>query len=121
MIRRPPRSTRTDTLFPYTTLFRSSVLGDIAHDLRLDPHALLIGLPGSIKTLPRRCQAYVAVRHHVIVVREETLELRVERVDPKVDPLGGRHHLIDGPQFFSELRKFGNADAAQIFRHVGAH
>src|SRR3546814_8643852 len=26
MIRRPPRSTRTDTLFPYTTLFRSFVL-----------------------------------------------------------------------------------------------
>src|SRR3546814_4119602 len=39
MIRRPPRSTRTDTLFPYTTLFRSppyraeriaTVLGDTA-------------------------------------------------------------------------------------------
>src|SRR3546814_15004778 len=27
MIRRPPRSTRTDTLFPYTTLFRSSWVG----------------------------------------------------------------------------------------------
>src|SRR3546814_2593513 len=27
MIRRPPRSTRTDTLFPYTTLFRSPVSG----------------------------------------------------------------------------------------------
>src|SRR3546814_14842708 len=27
MIRRPPRSTRTDTLFPYTTLFRSAVAG----------------------------------------------------------------------------------------------
>src|SRR3546814_9230407 len=27
MIRRPPRSTRTDTLFPYTTLFRS-LIGD---------------------------------------------------------------------------------------------
>src|SRR3546814_19963580 len=27
MIRRPPRSTRTDTLFPYTTLFRSSGRG----------------------------------------------------------------------------------------------
>src|SRR3546814_8957716 len=27
MIRRPPRSTRTDTLFPYTTLFRSSGCG----------------------------------------------------------------------------------------------
>src|SRR3546814_17868120 len=27
MIRRPPRSTRTDTLFPYTTLFRSRGVG----------------------------------------------------------------------------------------------
>src|SRR3546814_21121861 len=29
MIRRPPRSTRTDTLFPYTTLFRSSLLATL--------------------------------------------------------------------------------------------
>src|SRR3546814_4941433 len=28
MIRRPPRSTRTDTLFPYTTLFRSARVGE---------------------------------------------------------------------------------------------
>src|SRR3546814_2020048 len=32
MIRRPPRSTRTDTLFPYTTLFRS---GDRVHQVGL--------------------------------------------------------------------------------------
>src|SRR3546814_1265165 len=32
MILRPPRSTRTDTLFPYTTLFRS--VGDIGEELR---------------------------------------------------------------------------------------
>src|SRR3546814_7065190 len=32
MIRRPPRSTRTDTLFPYTTLFRSSPGSDRARD-----------------------------------------------------------------------------------------
>src|SRR3546814_7048278 len=32
MRRRPPRSTRTDTLFPYTTLFRSQArIGEIAH------------------------------------------------------------------------------------------
>src|SRR3546814_17100028 len=30
MIRRPPRSTRTDTLFPYTTLFRSTELQGVA-------------------------------------------------------------------------------------------
>src|SRR3546814_7077432 len=40
MIRRPPRSTRTDTLFPYTTLFRSSVCC-----IHISWHNLL--LPGS--------------------------------------------------------------------------
>src|SRR3546814_14041894 len=34
MIRRPPRSTRTDTLFPYTTLFRSPAGADRASRLR---------------------------------------------------------------------------------------
>src|SRR3546814_1799023 len=36
MIRRPPRSTRTDTLFPYTTLFRSllALFGDDARGVR---------------------------------------------------------------------------------------
>src|SRR3546814_1358609 len=52
MIRRPPRSTRTDTLFPYTTLFRSDALADpatkaveLAEKLKLaDAHlALLAG------------------------------------------------------------------------------
>src|SRR3546814_6376453 len=31
MIRRPPKSTRTDTLFPYTTLFRSPRLPELGH------------------------------------------------------------------------------------------
>src|SRR3546814_5159033 len=35
MIRRPPISTRTDTLFPYTTLFRSGLLGT-----KISPHTL---------------------------------------------------------------------------------
>src|SRR3546814_2348235 len=50
MIRRPPRSTRTDTLFPYTTLFRSWLVGkmglgadpriaDEAHAIRLAEEA----------------------------------------------------------------------------------
>src|SRR3546814_15603243 len=30
MIRRPPSSTRTDTIFPYTTLFRSEIFGLVA-------------------------------------------------------------------------------------------
>src|SRR3546814_19266002 len=43
MIRRPPRSTRTDTLFPYTTLFRSRWLGDG----RLPRSSSCTGAPGS--------------------------------------------------------------------------
>src|SRR3546814_10918789 len=34
MIRRPPRSTRTDTLFPYTTLFRSPAWRQLFRDVR---------------------------------------------------------------------------------------
>src|SRR3546814_4390475 len=44
MIRRPPRSTRTDTLFPYTTLFRS-------FDLFMDD--LRIGTLGNVAFDPR--------------------------------------------------------------------
>src|SRR3546814_13402456 len=43
MIRRPPRSTRTDTLFPYTTLFRSAGAVGIAragHFLRADQRGI---------------------------------------------------------------------------------
>src|SRR3546814_3976686 len=41
MIRRPPRSTRTDTLFPYTTLFRSQ--GVTHNDFSLTGATLAIG------------------------------------------------------------------------------
>src|SRR3546814_1880448 len=43
MIRRPPRSTRTDTLFPYTTLFRS--LRGHQYPLRLTTHRRRPRLP----------------------------------------------------------------------------
>src|SRR3546814_17444508 len=51
MIRRPPRSTRTDTLFPYTTLFRSSAQrraakGWAGNDSR----------PVRCRRAPRRCR-----------------------------------------------------------------
>src|SRR3546814_12822431 len=40
MIRRPPRSTLTDTLFPYTTLFRSSL---VQANLQMPATALKVG------------------------------------------------------------------------------
>src|SRR3546814_3664411 len=50
MIRRPPRSTRTDTLFPYTTLFRSDPLtipsdrGRLVAQERIEACQLVLGL-----------------------------------------------------------------------------
>src|SRR3546814_3048043 len=47
MIRRPPISTLTDTLFPYTTLFRSAITANTAAKLGLDdPISLSQAIPG---------------------------------------------------------------------------
>src|SRR3546814_5166798 len=46
MIRRPPRSTRTDTLFPYTTLFRS-----VARAMREESGVLPVVLAGDFERL----------------------------------------------------------------------
>src|SRR3546814_13906680 len=43
MIRRPPRSTRTDTLVPYTTLFRSLAAGARGADLLLTTGGASVG------------------------------------------------------------------------------
>src|SRR3546814_6087276 len=44
MILRPPRSTRTDTLFPYTTLFRSAGIRLTLHRPRLTPEVKELGI-----------------------------------------------------------------------------
>src|SRR3546814_13396836 len=49
MIRRPPRSTRTDTLFPYTTLFRSRDAGRL-RPMKPLPLVALVGNPNAGKT-----------------------------------------------------------------------
>src|SRR3546814_9610057 len=46
MIRRPPRSTRTDTLFPYTTLFRSVYSERISPEIPRSP-CIVITLPNT--------------------------------------------------------------------------
>src|SRR3546814_12337220 len=65
MIRRPPRSTRTDTLFPYTTLFRSrrlwneracKLLRACAFDRRIDADALDIGTEQVAQDAHRRSE-----------------------------------------------------------------
>src|SRR3546814_2452372 len=50
MLRRPPRSTRTDTLFPYTTLFRSY------EGATADPHEILQNRARAARRLQRLAQ-----------------------------------------------------------------
>src|SRR3546814_8385546 len=61
MIRRPPRSTRTDTLFPYTTLFRSGFYYDFAREAPFTPADL----------------AAIEQRMHEIVDRDEPIRREV--------------------------------------------
>src|SRR3546814_11348693 len=49
MIRRPPRSTRTDTLFPYTTLFRSDIAEAVIGEMRLEHLGLAV--PGENESI----------------------------------------------------------------------
>src|SRR3546814_1145317 len=74
MIRRPPRSTRTDTLFPYTTLFRSAL--QLAHLCIPHTNLCLFSVTGS-----RPVQACAALRLGIVIVflcrsEEHTSELQ---------------------------------------------
>src|SRR3546814_10523528 len=74
MIRRPPRSTRTDTLFPYTTLFRSlppQVAADSA--ARLPVLYYLSGLTCTWENVTAKAGAQrYAAEHGLILVAPDT-------------------------------------------------
>src|SRR3546814_10958289 len=89
MIRRPPRSTRTDTLFPYTTLFRSLrvvslrkqvgycehglVRGELLRAMRLPELAKLLGQDGRLfeGRLPGRPRRTTALFAHTVIDRRD--------------------------------------------------
>src|SRR3546814_2306486 len=92
MIRRPPRSTRTDTLFPYTTLFRSDYfegsskgagkIGKIVQRTIPDPQTqvaeLLAGRLDWIWLVPPDIAERLASRPGIEVLPGETMRIRSE-------------------------------------------
>src|SRR3546814_2599505 len=92
MIRRPPRSTRTDTLFPYTTLFRSQPVDGIGAGAVVDlqhlaahlVHRLLPGdlRPLAVDQLGRMLQAALAVRMLADRRAPGTVRAETERAVP---------------------------------------
>src|SRR3546814_5779048 len=83
MIRRPPRSTRTDTLFPYTTLFRSFKLQPADLEKAITPHTrwVILNAPnnpsGAVYSREElRGLADVLLRHPHVRSEEHTSELQ---------------------------------------------
>src|SRR3546814_7411902 len=96
MIRRPPRSTRTDTLFPYTTLFRSAMLlqrseiqRDVAHPRRQDPArraAGQIGVEGvRSEEHTSELQSLMRISYAVFCLKKK------KKISPKVSEDSKRH------------------------------
>src|SRR3546814_14930044 len=79
MIRRPPRSTRTDTLFPYTTLFRSDRVPQLAAQDHLG-----VARPG-IKALIED-QLAVAVQPHQLQLAQLLDEAAAQRLVEEFRP-----------------------------------
>src|SRR3546814_5238711 len=76
MSRRPPRSTRTDTLFPYTTLFRSAV--------RVRRAAMVSIAPGQLRRL--WCGGDRAGGHDGRQRHNHTHDLLTHTLPPHIDP-----------------------------------
>src|SRR3546814_1021604 len=71
MIRRPPRSTRTDTLFPYTTLFRSG-------ELRIDDSTGPFHSRAQCRAMAATVISDLSSRKHPAARRMLLMELRSE-------------------------------------------
>src|SRR3546814_12393652 len=105
MIRRPPRSTRTDTLFPYTTLFRSN-------------QARTFGIP----RIERQC-AHAGRITSVVVIRQ-VVGLLVHQVLP--DTVIGcpraaqaQAHVVAGGSQLRSVDRLAAGDAGEDPRGLG--
>src|SRR3546814_13473760 len=107
MRRRPPRSTRTDTLFPYTTLFRSlnrhHRVAQKRHVQRaaglVDDARLLIGSEHALRRLNAALERLTALQPPALL-----------RADVALEPKGGR---VGGIVRQTALRRQGAAQAGQ--------
>src|SRR3546814_8630532 len=111
MIRRPPRSTRTDTLFPYTTLFRSEKLA-----IKLVGGGGIEGIGEAAAVFddrdgrPDRVDRLFEVRRADI----RFPELRAVRFDQhRIDALADDEHLEIGFVRAQHLLQFGKVELAR--------
>src|SRR3546814_20673147 len=119
MIRRPPRSTRTDTLFPYTTLFRSSgkmqdvghqiIDGDLLRIAKVDAPRLRSAMPGQSN------KAIYQIGHIAEGARRASIAIYSDRVPNQCMHHGLRNnpHIQCGKPRAKPLEKEGNTKSTQ--------
>src|SRR3546814_13694916 len=94
MIRRPPRSTRTDTLFPYTTLFRSEIFRLAAGErlpILLHPAAGIADLSPAFDDYGLSSGMHAMVSHALVAARmiQSGLLDRIGKLELILTHLGG--------------------------------
>src|SRR3546814_19730829 len=77
---RPPRSTRTDTLCPYTTLFRSPAFADAPVSHRLPEVVIMLFQADHRRWIKQTCKAESGVQHEARQIEAGLLEFGLQRV-----------------------------------------
>src|SRR3546814_15933331 len=117
MIRRPPRSTRTDTLFPYTTLFRSDELpgNNIAVMFQNRQHDAIAGL--QVHPAPAVCDKVDPpgrpANKYNLAIRSRANELRHPPPPRFISQRQIGRAGVDDPMDRRILRNISAGDAAQ--------
>src|SRR3546814_5068986 len=126
MLRRPPRSTRTDTLFPYTTLFRSlRVVGGIGivghHRQLLVEVGLRLGAGGLAAERAIALRIRVGGLERLQPRALQQVRLCLQRIDVRLRAFLGDEHLRSPTRMeYSQARRSLNAPTAGTYPRVCA-
>src|SRR3546814_11757711 len=135
MIRRPPRSTRTDTLFPYTTLFRS-----VAPRQRDSEDGKCFFRPGGARPRTEEINAYIdqhrdlygvepictvlqvapsAYRRHAARCRQPQLRTqraqKDEQLKPQIYRVGAQNFRVSGARkVWKQMKRDGSSEERSV-------
>src|SRR3546814_10695712 len=112
MIRRPPGSTRTDTLFPYTTLFRSNRVTDVA-----SPAPALTRL-GAVLRAARGSRSEEHTSELQSLMRNSYAVFCLNKTNQRIVVVDPNSHITNTPQRYNTI--MSSQQIYQICNHSNA-